>query len=812
MPSASGLGKAMPADKGMQAKGLRRGTIFRIASLLLCLDPTCNGSGPHGHSSLFTLHSSLKWHRKPFFILLSSLFSLLFLASCSISRHIPDEAYYLKHVSVESTNPKVTDDYLLGDYVLQRPNKKWFIAKVPLRLYCLSKPDTDGQSHYSLWRKIGEAPVLYDSLRTARTLQSMRQVLASHGYLHANVWTEEKCKGKKLSLTYHIDPREQFVVQSLTRQVDDPNLALLIEGPDTLASLLAVGMPFDTNILDAERTRITSKLRQIGYYKFNKEYITFTADTLAYPTAPGVRPPVGLTLHLSLQQEDSRSLPQPHQQMRIGDINYHVDQEGVFRPSLLTTNTAFHTGELFNEQRQTATYSNLMRLQAIAHSHIRFTQRENTDTLDCDLFITHAKPRSFAVEVEGTNSAGDLGAALSLSFQNKNLFHGSELLSIKLRGAYEAISGLSGYDGNSYTEIGVETGLKFPGFLLPFVKKSYGATHQASSEISLQFNTQNRPEFDRRVLTAAWRYHWKSRSQRVQHRFDLLEINYIYMPWISTTFKEQYLDSIGKQNAILYYNYEDLLITKLGYTFSYNSLGTAANTTYGRNATTFRFSVETSGNVLNALTSAFGAKYNDEGERTFCGIAYAQYAKASFDFSRSIRLDENNSLAIHAAFGIAVPYGNSDQLPFEKRYFAGGANSVRGWSVRSLGPGAYSGADQQINFLNQSGDIKIDANIEYRAFLFWKISGALFVDAGNIWTIKKYEDQPDGEFRFDKFYQQIAVSYGLGLRFNLDFFILRLDAGMKAINPAYHGRDHYPIIHPNLDRDFAFHFAVGLPF
>lgn len=322
---------------------------------------------------------------------------------------------------------------------------------------------------------------------------------------------------------------------------------------------------------------------------------------------------------------------------------------------------------------------------------------------------------------------------------------------------------------------------------------------------------QNRPEFNRRVLSAAWRYKWNNKNQRVQHKFDLLEVSYVYMPWISKTFKEQYLDSLGRTNAILKYNYENLLITKLGYTYSFNSLGTREQT-YGKNAYTIRFNVETSGNVLHTISSATGAKKNSDSQYEFLGIAYAQYFRGDFDFSKSIRIDKNNSVAFHSAVGIAYPYGNSNQLPFEKRYFSGGANSVRGWSVRTLGPGSYNNADKGINFLNQSGDIKLDLSLEYRAKLFWKFSGAAFVDAGNIWTIRKYKDQPGGEFRFDKFYEQIAASYGIGLRMDANFFIVRLDGGMKAINPAYDGRGHYPIIHPIFSRDFAFHFAVGLPF
>ena len=194
-------------------------------------------------------------------------------------------------------------------------------------------------------------------------------------------------------------------------------------------------------------------------------------------------------------------------------------------------------------------------------------------------------------------------------------------------------------------------------------------------------------------------------------------------------------------------------------------------------------------------------------------IAYAQYLKADVDFTKSFRIDSRNSIVFHIGGGIAYPYGNSKVLPFEKRYFSGGANSVRGWLVRRLGPGTFAGNDKNIDFINQSGDIKLDVNLEYRTKLFWKLNGAFFVDAGNIWTIREYEEQPGGRFRFDRFYKEIAVAYGLGLRFDFDYFILRFDGGMKALNPAYEsGKERYPLVHPDFGRDFAFHFAVGYPF
>ena len=745
--------------------------------------------------------------------------------SCSVSRYIPEGEHILEEVSVRCDDKEVMKTYALGDYVVQSPNTAWFGMRVPMKIYTLSGTDTSKWT-CRLFRKLGEAPVLYDSVKSGRTMDDIRRVLGNAGYMKSDVDEMRWTKGKRMKVRYDVHPNQRYTIRKVHRIVEDENLQQFICVDDTVNSLLRPGVPFDVATLNGERNRIATFLLNNGYRKFTKENVRFSADTARHSTD------VDVTLRVTLHQENGRSMATPHHRYTIGTVNFLTDltssditpdtisEDGYrfiyqgrmhFRKKLLKGHTLIHPGEYYHDNYFRRTYTNYTRLGAIAFSSIQPTERPHSDTIDCNIVVNHAKPHSFGFDVEATNSAGDLGAALSTSYQNKNLFHGSEAFTFKIRGAYEAITGLEGYEGNNYFEFGTESRLSFPAFLLPYVKREWGMLHNATSEIALQYNMQDRPEFHRRVLTAAWRYRWTSRDQHIQHRFDLLEVSYVRMPWISRTFKEQYLDSIGRTNAILRYNYEDLLITKLGYTYTYNSLG-GNERTYGKNAYTFRFNIETSGNSLDILSRFIDAPRNSLGQYRFCGIAFAQYVRGDIDYAKSIRIDKNNSVAFHGAIGVAYPYGNSNQLPFEKRYFAGGANSVRGWSVRSLGPGSYNGGDRGINFLNQSGDIKLDLSIEFRAHLFWKFSGALFVDGGNIWTIRSYKDQPDGEFRFEKFLKQIAVSYGLGLRMDANFFIIRFDAGMKAIDPAHHGSDHYPILHHSLKRDFAFHFAVGLPF
>lgn len=759
------------------------------------------------------------------FSVIATLAVTLF-SACSIDRYVSNEEALLAESRVTSTEKEVLKEIPLRDYIQQTPNSTWFGARIPLRIYCLSGHN-DRVWMNKVLKRLGEAPVIYDSTKAVSSAENMRQLLANSGYFHSQIDVTTRLTKRGIKVNYHIKPNERYYINNVERRINDEILAQDIAKDDSINSGLHQGVPFSVELLDRERNRITDRLRSIGYYKFTKQNITFDVDTASGSNLADV------TLNVSSHLENGRSLPESHRQFRIGNVKYYVDVNKTdttkedtvvtrgdtiiynkhlfLRPGTIFSSNALRKGAYYSDATLRQTYNNYTRLSAISFSNINLHQRANTDTLDCEILINHSRPHSLSFDIEATNSAGDLGAAASASYTYNNLFRGSENFMISVRGGYEAITRLEGYEGGNYFEVGGEMRLSFPNFLLPFVNRRWGMRHAATSEISLQYNLQNRPEFNRRVLTGAWRYRWNSHEKRATHKFDLLEVNYVFMPWISKTFREQYLDSLGKTNAILKYNYENLLITKLGYTFTYNSLGSREQI-YGKNAWTFRFNIETSGNLLRGFTSLVNGKKDSNGNYTFCGIAYAQYVRGDIDFARSVRIDKRNSLAFHAALGIAYPYGNSTILPFEKRYYAGGANSVRGWSVRSLGPGTYNGVEKGINFINQSGDIKLDLSFEYRVMLFWKISGAAFIDAGNIWTIRKYEDQPGGEFRFDKFWQQIAASYGLGLRLSLDFFTLRFDAGMKAINPAYTGRDQFPIYHPKFSRDFAFHFAVGMPF
>jgi len=732
--------------------------------------------------------------RYTFYLLGAVLF-----CACSETKYVPEGDYLLDKVKVKSDPPtKGINPSDMKAYVRQVGNSRWFSAvKIPLATYSLSGRDTTKWINRML-RSIGEAPVLYDSASTRRSMADLQMQLVNMGYLRASVDAMTKSKKKKVDVTYFLHPGQPYYIRHVDYVVQDSAIASHLRLDLEQNRQLKQGMLFSVANLDGERKRITQLLNNLGYYRFNKEYISFEADSVG-------KQDIDVVLILR-KQRLSNGQEAPHQRYHVRNVVFESgDREDSvihLRQGVLRRNTYVKEGDYYSADDLQNTYNHFGRLGAVRYTNITWKEQPDSNLLDCQIQVSTNKPSTISFQPEGTNTAGDLGFAASLTYQNRNLFRGSENLSIELRGAYEAIKGLEGYSNHNFLEYSLGTKLTFPSFIAPFLSSGFRRRVNATSQVSLLYDLQNRPEFHRRVFSVGWRYRWNDPRHHDTYRLDLLDLNYISMPWISDTFKKEYLDNTTSRNAILRYNYENLFIMKFGVGYAYNN-GIIA----------IKANAETAGNLLGLMAKSFGFHRDNDGRYTFLDVAYAQYLKVDLDVTRTINFDYYNQLVFHAGLGIAYPYGNSTILPFEKRYFSGGANSVRGWSVRSLGPGKYISRDGRIDFINQTGDMKLDFNVEYRAHLFWKLGMALFADAGNIWTLRNYDEQPGGQFKFTQFLKQMAVSYGLGFRFNFDYFVLRFDMGMKAINPAYEeGDDRFPIVHPKLSRDFAFHFAVGLPF
>lgn len=752
------------------------------------------------------------------------------LSGCSVSKFIPEGEYMLDEVHISSDNKELKSSEMYS-YVRQRPNAKWFsLVKLPMYIYCSSGKDSTKWINRIL-RKVGDAPRIYDSKMAEETRKQILSAVQNKGYLGAQVTLEEKIKNKKLEVNYKISSGKPYNISKISYNIQDYVIRGLLMN-DSIGSGLKEGMRFNVNVLEEERNRITQYLLNRGFYRFNKDYITFQADTVNGTFL------IDLLMNIDLNTERTGDEGTLHRQYMIRNVNYLMDIDNVpgvqsgnmsdtikydginilydddlfLRPGVISSHNRLIPGKLYSNRDVMSTYTSLSRLGILKYSNIRFVEHLENDTsyLDAYVSLSRNKNKTLSFQVEGTNSAGDLGAAASVTYTHRNLFKGSETFNIKVRGAYEAVTGLEGYANNNYTEYGIETGLEFPEFMFPFLKSDFKKSVNARSQVSAKYNWQIRPEFERTLASAAWSYRWNSRK-RASHRLDVLDINYIYMPYRSKTFIE-YLDYMDEINPLLRYSYEDLFIVRLGYTYTYNSAGVSTQQTAKKSSYSIRFNIEESGNLIYGFSKLIHKQPSDGESFRMGNISFAQYVKADLDYAKNIMIDDRNSLAFHIGTGVAIPYGNSKSLPFEKLYFSGGANSVRGWSVRSLGPGGYSGKSGTLDYVNHTGDIKLDLNVEYRTHLFWKLNAAAFIDAGNVWTLKSRYSDSTGQFAFNRFYKEIAVSYGLGIRFDLDFLILRFDGGMKAINPMGKGIYRFPVINPDLSRDFAFHFAVGYPF
>jgi hypothetical protein len=481
------------------------------------------------------------------------------------------------------------------------------------------------------------------------------------------------------------------------------------------------------------------------------------------------------------------------------------------------------------------TYNALSQLYILkSNINIRYEEYlENDSTkLKCVITARPDKKQSISVEAEGTNSAGYFGVGAGLGYTHRNTFKGSELFNARLRGSYEAVTPNFAKFADNYFEIGGETSLTFPRFMFPFLNEGIRKRLHASTQFIASYTFQRRPNyFTRTVFSTGLKYIWENnrfnRSFRdnnvIKHSLDLINISYAHIPYLNSDFEDKL-----SENAKIY-SFTDQFIVSMGYTYTAtNNVVTGMVPLPARNKNTYslRASIETAGNLLSLIGSLADLPKEENGSRKIFGIYFSQYVRGDFDYSRSIRLDDRNYIAWRLGGGVAFPYGNNKLVPFQRRFFSGGANSVRGWNVRELGPGSFYRSDA--NFNDQSGDIRFDANIEYRSKAFWKLELAAFLDAGNIWTIKGTERQEGGEFKFNRFYKQIASSWGLGFRLDFDFVLIRLDVGWKLYNPAdipvfkddgqgnlmYKGlQSKWPVLHPfKFGDNTAWHIAVGYPF
>lgn len=779
----------------------------------------------------------MAWHKLKLMLGSIPVLAGSLLSGCSSTKHVPEGKYLLEEVDIKISDNSELSESELRNYLRQTPNHEVLgFLKLQLATYNMSGKDTT--KWFNRWaRKLGQPPVIYDPQLSLASAFQLHQALVNKGYMDSEVTIDTLVRSnKKIDVIYNITANKPHFIATLDYNIPDSAINSLITANRNSTLLTKPGDLLDRTALDEERVRITELLRDNGYYTFNKDYITFAVDTAANAKDVNVtmslRPPmrtlndtVPVLSHKTYRfrnivfvtdyepGETLQEIAEKSDTVSYRDIKIIYGHEHYLRPSVLYNSCHLQRGAIYRATDVSRTYEALGRLGILRYANIDLQQVEGADGemfLDAYILLTRGKMQGVSLELEGTNSEGDLGFGVGVTYQHRDLAKGSELLTAKFRTSYESLSGnFNGLINNRYMEYSGEVGITFPHFEAPFLKSSFKRRMKASTEFAVSFNYQERPEYTRIIAGAGWKYKWNNRSNTKRYRFDLIDINYVYLP--KSTY--DFINQIAPDNPLLRYSYEDHFIMRLGYNYyrtNKRSVSTLKRNQLQPSVFTLRANIETAGNLLYGFSSMLHNK-KDEGVYKIFGIQFAQYVKGELDYTYTRNFDNRNSLAFHTGVGIGIPYGNSSMIPFEKRFYAGGANGVRGWGVRTLGPGSYNSKNSVTGFINQCGDIRFDLSLEYRAKLFWVLEGALFIDAGNIWTIRNYENQPGGLFEFDKFYKQIAAAYGAGLRLDFTYFLLRLDLGFKAYNPA-DNQERFPLIHPRWSRDTTLHFSVGYPF
>ena len=761
------------------------------------------------------------------------LFSFL-MEACQTNRYVPDKEYLLSKVSIQ-TDQKTIDKNTLKTYQKQKPNTRIFgFWKFHLGLYNLSKKKNENG-----WlKRIGEAPVVYDPYLTEKTKQEFERYMHNKGYYNAEVKDSAILKTNgKAEVYYYIKANQPYLIRKYETVIKDDSLRPVLGKPDE-EGLVRPNSLFDSDLLGSESQRLLKKLQNGGFYKSTKNIFYYEADS--------TRKEHHVDLKLVVEKESiadtsDQIVKKNHERYTFRNFYYlnEKDSQGTLfsdngavdstrkdtlqvghhyfiykgkkrlKPDLLKNANHLDDNVYYSSELVDRTYNEYFALRLFKLVNIRFVEIAQKDSLgnpmlDCYIQLTPSLSQSYSASIEGTNSLGNFGVAGNLGYQHKNLFRGGEIFDLQFLAATQKQSygvGDSATVFNSF-ETGVDARITVPKFIAPFFKANFFQYSTPQTFFNISYNYQRRPDYTRTIARSAFGYQWKS-SDFTTHRVNLLDINLVKMFALDSAFLSRI------ENLYIRSSYIDHSITAFNYSYTY-STQTQKKSDY----VVVKFNIETAGNMLYLVNQALGSsKYVSEGgtvnQYHILNTPFAQYIKYDLEYRKAWMDGGYNGLAIRAFGGMALAYGNSDQIPFERKYFSGGANGIRAWPIRTLGPGSYRSNPNE--FPNQSGDIKLEANAEYRFKMIGQLEGAFFFDMGNIWSIK---DNRDGtEFKFDRFYKEIALGSGLGLRYDFSYVILRLDLGVKMHDPSLLEGSRW--ISPGdylKSSNVNFVFGIGYPF
>lgn len=762
-------------------------------------------------------------------------FSVILFSACSPVKYVTNDEYLLDRYKIKVIEGKVKKDEI-KNYIRQKPNKRILGLRFHLWLYNLSRKSSDKEKGISNWfRTIGEEPVIYDEFIANKSVDLLKSYFDNKGYYNSKVKDTVLLKRKRAKIFYKIEINEPYRINKIKYTCSDTILASDVL-PDTINSSIKIGANFDLDLLQDERQRIETNLKNRGYYSFNKEFVYFQADSSAKTRK------VNLVLKIqNFQKKDSNKtiISTSHKKYIINKVfvftnfdqkealslgdEYYKDLDtayidGIYFISkgidklnkrVVLQSNFLQEGELYSLNNANRTHKHLTNLRLFKIINIQFNIIDSLENdslnfgyLDCNIKLTKHLLQSYTIELQGTNSYGNMGIGGNFLYRHRSVFGGAEITDFRINGAVEAIDE-ENVAGNFYTtEFGGNVTISIPKFILPVFKgEKFSKKYTPRTQISVGYNYQDRIDYRRSLLNMSYGYLWDGRKH-LKHSFQLLDINAVDLPYATQDFKE-YIDSTNLRSS-----YDKNIVSLTSYRLVFNNQDIRKI----RDFYYCIFSSELSGNILSLFSEFTNSAKNENGSYEVFGIPFSQYVKFDVDFRYYDIVDNSNTLVYRIFGGVGIPYGNSELLPFEKMYFSGGANGIRAWNVRDLGPGSYSGGSGT-RFPNQTGDIKLEANLEYRFKLFWVLEGALFFDAGNVWNI--YSDEfSGGLFRFDEFYKEIAFGSGIGTRFDFSFLLLRLDLGVKLRDPALPDGDRWISGFNDLtwSDDFTINIGIGYPF
>ena len=721
------------------------------------------------------------------------LFASIILAalSCSTTRVLEDGQYRLAKNKITIENSKTFNPAVLEPYLKQKPNSYFIFGWNPfLNMYNWS--NGKGGAWDRFVQKLGVAPVVYDPDMVDSSIENLKNHLSYLGYYNSDVSSSIAVTKKRVKVTYNVTLGKQYPISKITYTLPDNKEFAESFLKDTTNLSIKPGDYLSESSLQAETERSSQVLRNQGYYSFNKNYYFFEADTL---TIPG-----SALLNLTVNEYTRNETPkdaQPIRKFYINNVKISYPNTLKFRDNILRELTTITPGDVYSADEINRTYSRLTALKVFSSVNIGMTPVD-TDLVDCSISMAQSKLQGFKFNLESSvNSTGLFGVSPQVSYYHKNIFRGGEWLNLSFMGNFQ----FKFNDDVRSNEFGVSAGLSFPKFFpLPY-RFFKGAIPR--TDVNLTYNYQSRPEYTRNIISVTYGYNGNLKRRffyqayplqmNVVRLFDLDEKFYkslVNDPFLLNAYQDHFDFGSG---ATLYYTTNPDNTPKVPHFYS-------------------RFQFDIAGNLLSAFKPLM--EKNSNGQGMIWNTPFSQFVRGEITLSKTWFLGKKSkqSIATRLQAGAGYAYGNSTSLPFEKHFYAGGSNSLRGWQARTVGPGT---APRDTSFVipNQTGDMKLEANIEYRFDLFWKLAGALFIDAGNVWTLKA-DDTEEGQqslFSWKDFGSSIAANWGAGIRLDFGFLLLRVDMGLKVHDPARQQRWVNPGEWFKGD-NYALHFGVGYPF